>query len=129
SLALALRALRRSFPFELVHAHYAAPAGDAVRRSKIDVPLVVSVHGGDVYSVARQSRSGARAVRAALARARLVLTNSRGIEERCKELGATRTRVVHLGTDLPEPADGEGRPHHRQTPTPGIVTVAHLVPR
>ena len=34
SLALALRRLRRRFPFDLVHAHYAAPAGDAVRRAR-----------------------------------------------------------------------------------------------
>src|SRR5918999_6581242 len=31
TLAVALRRLRRRFPFQLVHAHYAAPAGDAVR--------------------------------------------------------------------------------------------------
>ena len=33
SLRLALRRLRRTFPFDLGHAHYAAPAGDAVRRA------------------------------------------------------------------------------------------------
>src|SRR5215213_4886716 len=42
-LALALRELRRRFPFDLIHAHYAAPAGDAVRRARPGVPLVVSV--------------------------------------------------------------------------------------
>ena len=34
SLRLALRRLRREFPYDLVHAHYAAPAGDAVRRAR-----------------------------------------------------------------------------------------------
>ena len=34
TLALALRRMQRSFPFDLVHAHYAAPAGDAVRRAR-----------------------------------------------------------------------------------------------
>src|SRR3954463_6654272 len=47
TLALALR--RRNF--DLVHAHYAAPAGDAVRRTRIAAPLVISVHGGDVLAV------------------------------------------------------------------------------
>ena len=34
SLRLALRRLRREFPYDLVHAHYAAPGGDAVRRAR-----------------------------------------------------------------------------------------------
>jgi teichuronic acid biosynthesis glycosyltransferase TuaC len=120
SLALALRALRRSFPFELVHAHYAAPAGDAVRRARAGVPAVVSVHGGDVLAVAERSRAGAAAVRAGLSHARLVLANSAGIAQRCRELGAREAVVVHLGTDLP--VVGE---HRAGT----LVTVGHLVGR
>jgi teichuronic acid biosynthesis glycosyltransferase TuaC len=120
SLALALRRLRRTFPFDLVHAHYAAPAGDAVRRARPGVPVVVSVHGGDVLSVAERSAAGARAVRAGLAHARLVLANSAGIAERCRALGAQTTRVVHLGTDVPE------RIHE---PGTTLVTVGHLVAR
>jgi glycosyltransferase involved in cell wall biosynthesis len=121
SLALALRLLRREFRYDLVHAHYAAPAGDAVRRARASVPTVVSVHGGDVLAVARGSRAGAAAVRAGLAHARLVLANSAGIARRCAELGARRTAVVHLGTDLPAPAP------RRRADT--LVTVAHLVAR
>jgi len=122
-LALALRALRRSFPFELVHAHYAAPAGDAVRRTRLGVPLVVSAHGGDVFAVARQSPAGRRAVESAFAAARLVLANSRAVEARCRSLGATATTVVNLGSDLPKlsPCGPSGAPR--------IVTVAHLVAR
>jgi teichuronic acid biosynthesis glycosyltransferase TuaC len=130
SLALALRLLRRTFPFELVHAHYAAPAGDAVRRSRIEVPLVVSVHGGDVYSVATSSRAGERAVKDTLSAARLVLANSQGIERRCRALGATRTRVVHLGTDLPTQVETEERAERGpRTTAPLIATVANLVER
>ena len=121
SLALALRRLRRSFPFDLVHAHYAAPAGDAVRRARPGVPVVVSVHGGDVLSVVRRA-GGRTAVTRALAGARLVLANSAGTEARAKELGATDTRVVHLGTDVPpEPAP--------EPKLPTIATVGHLVAR
>jgi len=50
-----------------------------------------------------------------------VLANSAAIEGRARALGATATRVVHLGTDLPperQPAGGGG-----------LVTVAHLVER
>ena len=122
-LALALRRLRREFPFDLVHAHYAAPAGDAVRRARTGRPLVVSVHGGDVLAVARDSAAGRRAVSGALGAARLVLANSAAIEVRARALGAARTRVVHLGTDLPAARTAA------DAGAPSLVTVAHLVPR
>ena len=120
--AVALRGLRRRFPFDLVHAHYAAPAGDAVRRARLGVPTVVSVHGGDVLSVAETSAAGRASVTNALAAARLVLANSRGIAERCRALGARETRVVHLGTDVPCAPAPHARPDR-------LVTVGHLVAR
>ena len=122
SLAIALRALRRSFHFDIVHAHNAVPAGEAVRRAGLRTPFVVSVHGGDVFHTAPGSATGAEAVRAALGRARLVIANSAGIERRCRVLGARATRVVRLGTDLPE---------RRAAPyaAPTVVTTGHLVAR
>jgi glycosyltransferase involved in cell wall biosynthesis len=121
SLALALRRLRRRFPFDLVHAHYAAPAGDAVRRAGVRRPLVVSVHGGDLLAVAQRSEAGARAVRGALGRAAVVLANSRGMERRARALGAQRSRVVHLGSDLPDA-------HTAHVPD-RLVTVGNLIAR
>ncbi len=121
-LALALRALRRRFAFDVVHAHNAVPAGEAVRRARLGAPVVVSVHGGDVFHTAPRSERGAEAVRGALYHAGLVLANSAGIAERCAALGASRTRVVRLGTDLP---------HSRPPPYPDptLVTTAHLIAR
>ena len=108
TLAVALRSLRRRFAFDLVHAHNAVPAADAVLRAGIGRPLVVSEHGADVFHTARRHPAGLAATRRAFAQARLVLANSAGIERACRALGATRTRVVHLGTD---PAGaGEGGP-------------------
>jgi glycosyltransferase involved in cell wall biosynthesis len=101
SLAVALRALRRRFRFDLVHAHYAAPAGDAVRRARPGVPVVISVHGGDVLGVAERWRGGREAVAGAFGAARLVLANSAAIAERSRALGAREVRVVHLGADVP----------------------------
>ena len=113
-------ALRRAKP-DLVHAHYAAPAGDAVRRARLDVPTVISVHGGDVLSVVHRPK-GREVVGRALAAAKMVLANSAGIEQRARELGAVNTRVVHLGTDVPpQPA--------KEPDTPTILTVGHLVAR
>ncbi len=111
------RAASRLGPFDLVHAHYAAPAGDAVRRARPGVPVVVSVHGGDVLAVAERSAAGARAVRSGLENARLVLANSAGMAARARELGAQHTQVVHLGTDLPAAsARARQRARHRRAP-------------
>jgi len=128
TLALALRRLRGSFPFELIHAHNAVPAGDAVRRASPHTPLVVSVHGGDVLYTAVRSREGAEAVARGLGAARLVLANSHGIAELAVEHGARETRVVHLGAELPAAAR-EGGQRPRASEPPSLVTVAHLVAR
>src|SRR4051812_8110954 len=121
SLAVALRRLRRRFPFDLVHAHYAAPAGDAVRRARPGVPVVVSVHGGDLLAVPRWA-GGERAVRRALDAAAVVLANSAGMAQRAQALGARGTLVGHLGPDLPpEPALSAPRappPPTRSNPPP-----------
>jgi teichuronic acid biosynthesis glycosyltransferase TuaC len=117
-LRRALAKLRLTFPFELVHAHYAVPAGDAVRRAAAQTPLVVSVHGGDLYG----PHADAETIRATLAHARLVLANSSGTARRCADRGARATRVIHLGADLPT--------HPRSLPPqPTLVTVGHLVAR
>jgi len=124
ALGVALRRLQREFPFELVHAHYAVPAGDAVRRVAGRTPLVVSVHGGDVLATAQRSAFARRVVARTFAHARLVLANSAGTEARCRALGARATSVVHLGTDLP--AASPARPADAP---PTLVTVGHLVAR
>jgi glycosyltransferase involved in cell wall biosynthesis len=132
ALAFALRRLRRRFPFELIHAHNAVPAGDAARRACPHTPLIVSVHGGDVLHTAWRGDDGARAVARGLSAARLVLANSHGIAELARARGAHETRVVHLGADLPRsvPAALSMRGEHAQrSGPPTLVTVAHLVAR
>jgi teichuronic acid biosynthesis glycosyltransferase TuaC len=124
AVAFGLRRLRRSFRFELIHAHNAVPAGDAVRLSRPSVPLVVSVHGGDVLYTAPRSEAGAKAVAHGLGSARLVLANSQGIAELARANGAGETRVVHLGAELP----AASRPPRGDAP-PALVTVGNLIAR
>jgi teichuronic acid biosynthesis glycosyltransferase TuaC len=133
-LGAALRRLRRSFPFELVHAHNAVPAGDAVIRAQVQAPLIVSVHGGDVLYTAAPpplgSAAGARAVARGLCAARLTLANSQGIAELCRAHGASEVRVVHLGAELPDAASGPGGASAaKRDGPPALVTVGHLVAR
>jgi glycosyltransferase involved in cell wall biosynthesis len=144
ALRRALRRLREEFPYELIHAHYAVPAGDAVRRADPRTPCVTSVHGGDVLATPHRSAYARRTVQAALGHARLVLANSAGTARRAEALGARAATVVHLGTDLPAPpaapaaAVGEppapasaasGAPARRAEDPPTLVTVGHLVAR
>ena len=95
TLALALRRLRREFPYDLVHAHYAAPAGDAVRRARPGAPLVVS---RPRRRRARRSRRAAPAARAAGARARSAArgscspTRPRSSERAARSARARRAR-------------------------------------
>lgn len=122
SLGRALRSLHGRFPFELIHAHNAVPAGDAVRRAGLPQPVITSVHGGDVFHTARQRDHWAQVVRAALDASALVLANSSGIAEACRALTSSPIEVLLLGADVPEQ---EARPP--QVPT--LITVAHLVAR
>jgi teichuronic acid biosynthesis glycosyltransferase TuaC len=117
-LRRALRQIRSRFAFDLIHAHYAVPPGDAVRRAAPGTRLLVSVHGGDVLG----SHAGAANVRTTFEHARLVLANSAGTAARCRALGAAHTQVVHLGTDPPAAAaepPGE----------PTLVSVGNLISR
>ncbi|HEX2017246.1 MAG TPA: glycosyltransferase [Solirubrobacteraceae bacterium] len=117
----ALTRLRRSFAFDLIHAHNAVPAGDAALRAGTGVPVVVSVHGGDVLYTAPRLPGGDAVVRRTLAGARLVLANSSGIERLARAHGACDLAVVHLGADpvAALPASGP----------PTLITVGHLVAR
>jgi teichuronic acid biosynthesis glycosyltransferase TuaC len=98
--------MRRSFRFELVHAHNAIPAADAVRRvlerpRALDLPLVVSVHGGDVLYTAPRGEAGRLAVERNLGAAGTVLANSKGIAELASRYGARDARVVHSPEAIP----------------------------
>jgi teichuronic acid biosynthesis glycosyltransferase TuaC len=117
------RALDRARPFDLLHAHYAHLAGAAAlpwTRSH-EIPLCVSVHGGDVL-VPELTEVSAHTLREASA----VLCNSAATLRRSARLagGEEHMRVVHLGTDVP--AAAELPPKHEE---PTVATLAHVIPR
>ena len=133
-LARALGRLHAERPLDLVHAHYALPAGGAAlpwARSH-GVPLVVSVHGGDLLSpllggeaaAAGGDEGAARAAAGVLREARVVIANSRGMAERAAVLaGRDDVRVIHPpGEPPPQPL-----PPKREEPT--VVTLGAIDPR
>lgn len=126
-LGKALAELRSEWPFELVHAHYALPAGGAALpfAQAHGIPLVVSVHGGDVLGPLLQTAAARQAVASVLGSAAAVMCNSQATLARVAGLidgRAERLRVVHLGAD-PPPAP----PPKRERAT--VSTLGHVIPR
>ena len=110
-LGEALARLREEWPFDLVHAHYALPAGGAALpfTREHGMPLVISVHGGDVLGPLLQSDDARAVVGGVLESAAEVVCNSR----------ATHSRVAELVHDDPPPKRG----------SPTVATLGHVIPR
>ena len=125
-LGEALARLQREWPFELVHAHYALPAGGAATPfvREHGVPLVVSVHGGDVLGALLQAPDARAAVGGVLVSAAEVLCNSRATLERVAHITRDdeRLRVVYLGASAP------ANPLPKRT-RPTVATLGHVIPR
>jgi glycosyltransferase involved in cell wall biosynthesis len=113
-------------PVDLVHAHYALPAGAAARdwaRAR-GRPLVVSVHGGDVFGALLAERTAPSRVAQVLRDADAVLCNSQETLRRARKLTGQdgRMRVLRLGADAPSVLP-EKRPHRT------VATLGHVVAR
>jgi teichuronic acid biosynthesis glycosyltransferase TuaC len=121
-------ALERGPRFDLVHAHYAHLAGAAALpwTAPRGVPLVVSVHGGDVLAPTLAGPPARATIARVLREAGGVICNSRGTERLARALAGRgdHMRVVHLGTDVP--ADAELPPKHDR---PTVATLANADPR
>ena len=125
-LARALERLDRDWRIDLVHAHYALPAGAAAcgwaaRRGR---PVVVSVHGGDVYGPLLAGGRARERVGEILRAAAAVMCNSEETLQRARALaGASMNgRVVRLGARPPR------RPPAKRD-EPAVATLGHVVAR
>jgi teichuronic acid biosynthesis glycosyltransferase TuaC len=125
-LTRALERLRREWPFELVHAHYALPSGAAALpfAARHGLPLAVSLHGGDVLGPALRAPAARARIGETLRAAAAVLCNSRATLARAAALAGSdaRMEVVHLGAE--PPADP---PPRRERPT--VATLGHVIAR
>ncbi len=96
----------------VMHGHWVVPGGVIAQAAAFRRPLVVSLHGSDVF-VAERSAPARRAARHVLRRARWVTACSTDLAERAARLGAdpARTEVVPYGVDTdrfgPNPAARE----------------------
>lgn len=105
----AARRVARRYGAAIMHGHWVVPGGAIAAAAAPAVPLVVSLHGSDVYVAERlaPARSVARAV---FRRARVITACSSDLARRAIALGAdgARVQVVPYGVDArrfrPDPA-------------------------
>jgi glycosyltransferase involved in cell wall biosynthesis len=125
-LTRALAKLHADQPLDLVHAHYALPAASAALSftEREQLPLAVSVHGGDVLGPLVSTPQARARIGGVLRRASVVLCNSRDTLIRCAALtgSSARMTVVHLGASAPE----DPPPKRAE---PAVATLGHVVGR
>jgi glycosyltransferase involved in cell wall biosynthesis len=96
----AARKVARRHRATIMHGHWVIPGGVTAAAAAPDVPLVISLHGSDVY-VAERLRAAGMAASAAFRRAGFVTACSADLASRAVALGADSSRlaVVPYGVD------------------------------
>lgn len=101
-----LKELAAQHHFDLIHAHYASPCGVIALLAArwLQLPVVLSIHGADVYYTVNQNRLSNRIVRHVFGNVDAILANSQWTYERIIEHGGApaRTEIVYLGGDAPD---------------------------
>lgn len=124
---------RRDFPFEVVHAHAAFPAGNAALRLKATygVPVVVTVHGYDLYDLLRRGPVFREAAGRAFAGAdRIVFVSERLRKLYLREFGESdKLEVVGNGVESGQAPARWNMAESHGVAGPMVVSVAVLVPR
>ena len=103
------RRVARQYRASVVHAHWVVPGGVIGAAAAGELPLVISLHGSDVFVAERHGLVG-RAARAAFRRAAWVTACSADLRDRAVALGARPDRItvvpyrVDGGRFRPDPA-------------------------
>lgn len=97
----AARQVARTHAATIMHGHWVVPSGAIAAAAAPALPLVVSLHGSDVY-VAESLAPARRVARAVFGRAGVVTACSRDLADRAVQLGAApdRVEVVPYGVDV-----------------------------
>jgi teichuronic acid biosynthesis glycosyltransferase TuaC len=125
-----VRALHRSRPIDLMHAHAPLPCGHAAMllSHELRIPYVVSVHGLDAFSTGQRSGRSAQWCRRISQRvyrsSRRVICISERVREEVLAGTSARTSVVYNGVD-PELFSPGAEPASREYK---ILSVGNLIP-
>ena len=95
-----LRQVARRHNASVIHAHWVVPGGFLAAVSQLRQPLIISLHGSDVF-VAEANPAARAAARYAFSRADWITACSEDLRRRAVALGANqeRTTVVPYGVD------------------------------
>ncbi len=95
-----LRHVVRRYRPSIIHAHWVVPGGFLAAASRTNLPIVISLHGSDVF-VAEANPAARQAARYAFRRASWVTACSDDLRRRAVTIGAIadRTEVVPYGVD------------------------------
>ncbi len=95
--------------FDLIHAHYASPCGliALLAQRWMKIPIILSVHGGDVTFTARQNLLGAAIIRWVFENVDAILTNSTWTARQVIHFGGDprKVHIVRLGGNAPAGID------------------------
>ncbi|MBA2303974.1 MAG: glycosyltransferase family 4 protein [Acidobacteria bacterium] len=109
------RRVARRYHASVMHAHWVVPGGVTAALAAPALPLVISLHGSDVF-VAERFAPARRAARAVFRRAGFVTACSQDLAARAVHLGADpgRIKVVPYGVDTDRfRPDAAARSEHR----------------
>lgn len=113
---LAARRVARRYRATIMHGHWVIPGGVTAAFAAPQLPLVISLHGSDIF-VAERLAPARIAARVAFRRASIVTACSADLARRAIALGANveRTTVVPYGVDAERfKPDPEARRRHRE---------------
>lgn len=98
---LAARRVAREVGATVLHGHWLVPSGAVAAAAAGRLPVVISLHGSDVY-LAERHGAARRAARAALARADWLTSCSDDLRERAIAIGADagRAETIPYGVDV-----------------------------
>ena len=115
-----VRRVVREHQATLIHAHWAIPSGAIAAAAAGDLPLVISLHGSDIF-VAERNRLAGWAARRAFGRADRVTGCSADLRDRAVALGAdaaTRKRCCTAST----PTGSRRTPRRARVCAPGTAS-------
>lgn len=125
----AARRVARQHSASIIHGHWVVPGGVTAALAAPHVPLVISLHGSDVY-VAERLAPARMAARAAFRRAGCVTACSADLAKRAVAIGAAADRisVVPYGVDSsrfrPDAAARERVRHELRVPPDHLLVVS-----
>lgn len=131
-IAPLLHQIHKKKAFDLIHAHYATPAGVIALLAQrwMKVPIVLSIHGGDITFTAKQNQLGRRVTAHVFDKVDAIIAQSTWTREKIIEYGGTpsKTKIIRLGAIPPQSVtEAKSALIDKQVIT--ILSVGYLVKR